>query len=1046
MRLRLFFLALLLSASSIVAQQTGTTNQRLHSLETGFNQAQKDSINKVIQAQDSLQVIDGVAKVLINPDDNHGLQISRPNDDVGIKIKINDQKTGWIVFENQDGSDVGEIEFDTDGTTKTFEIGTNTDYPVLIRSNGNNTVSIDDAKLAVDGYITGDSVLVDGRKLLKDNFYNALDEESTPDAVDKLLIIDGTTLKYTNVEDLILANVDTILTGTATISVGADSVIVTHGLGSAPLISNINVSPQENYQGMSYWVQDITSTTFKIKMDTTVAFDDATEAISFSWQIFNADVVSITNNDYRTFEDFLAVGDGITNDSAAVVNALKSGYPIKGISGKTYLVNNASVITLAGYNIDLSSTGLEPFTIQFGNKENGFLFQGTSILSSTTILNDSVSVGTRKLVLTTTTDIDTGDLVNLRSMGNEYWGVINDNIRKFDLSLVTAIHGDTLYLAQTTWDSYDGASNSDPASLRIYRPITVRMKNVNFLYTGTTSADDMLALSLLYTKYDRLENIRIDNARYCGIQFSVSYGSKVINPIVTNADWNASSYGVYIGSSFDVEVIGGKFIDCHTAVDGGTLITRGCRVIDNTVTMNKDILGSQAFNVHQQSENWVFENNTVFSAYSAFGAAGGGHILRNNVIYNSNGYPFLIRGSDITIEGNVFNTLPVTDYAITFSPDVLVTMNIYSTLTEIQNISIKNNVASHTKYGILYLNGNGNLTNLDISGNKILHVSNSANIISASVVDTVYYSDIRDNFLAHPINYRSSGLSANIEFIDSYTEYKNSLTNITTINGNYVFDGTVNINGTDIDSLANIVSNFSVNEDTTITSITVNGTCTGSYTAGLAPNVSSGGLITPTEETGYDGDGQGFTSTTWIGGGNVRWISNDTLLANSLYKLTFYAKKLSGGTLEKMNVYIEDNEYAGGFLPTSTFQQFEYTFSPTVGVTSGDVVLRFGNYTYPDTAAVFVLDNIELRLLDYGISVTNLNVDSVIIMTAIDSLPYATTNVKIGNVGGELKVMDSGRNEFNLTNFPPVTIPSDSTGLSTGSIYFDATGILRRKY
>lgn len=150
---------------------------------------------------DSLKMTTGTAKIVIKPDDNYGLQISRPNDDVGIKIKVNDQKTGWIVFINEDGSSIGEIEFDTDGTTETFEIGSN-EYPIILRSGGNNTVNITDTNMVVLGYITADSVLVGGQVLLKANFHTTLDELASPEVTDKVIIDDGGVLKYTLLEDL----------------------------------------------------------------------------------------------------------------------------------------------------------------------------------------------------------------------------------------------------------------------------------------------------------------------------------------------------------------------------------------------------------------------------------------------------------------------------------------------------------------------------------------------------------------------------------------------------------------------------------------------------------------------------------------------------------------------------------------------------------------------------------------------------------------------------------------------------------------------------
>lgn len=167
----------------------------------------------------AILVDSSTSRVYINPNNNYGLQISRPNDDVGMKIKINNQKTGWIVFSNEDGSDVGEIEFDTDGTTKTFEIGTNTDYDVILRSNKNNTVIVTDTNVTIDGYLKVDSVIV-GNSTVK-----IYPDSITIGGTRVAKITEAGALDTTIVNNLIEANEDT--SGSAIIGTTAtlDSII-----------------------------------------------------------------------------------------------------------------------------------------------------------------------------------------------------------------------------------------------------------------------------------------------------------------------------------------------------------------------------------------------------------------------------------------------------------------------------------------------------------------------------------------------------------------------------------------------------------------------------------------------------------------------------------------------------------------------------------------------------------------------------------------------------------------------------------------------------
>ncbi len=74
----------------------------------------------------------------------------------------------------------------------------------------------------------------------------------------------------------------------------------------------------------------------------------------------------------RALEFYGAVGDGITNDSAAVETALNSGLPIVGKSGSSYLVDGS--ITITDKDIDLQASGEEPFTFTKDDDVSNLLY------------------------------------------------------------------------------------------------------------------------------------------------------------------------------------------------------------------------------------------------------------------------------------------------------------------------------------------------------------------------------------------------------------------------------------------------------------------------------------------------------------------------------------------------------------------------------------------------------------------------------------------------------------------------------------------------
>jgi len=66
--------------------------------------------------------------------------------------------------------------------------------------------------------------------------------------------------------------------GTATITAGSTYVDVTHGLSITPDINKIRVTPKDNLGGCSFWVSNVTSTTFRINISSTDTVDH-----SFGW-------------------------------------------------------------------------------------------------------------------------------------------------------------------------------------------------------------------------------------------------------------------------------------------------------------------------------------------------------------------------------------------------------------------------------------------------------------------------------------------------------------------------------------------------------------------------------------------------------------------------------------------------------------------------------------------------------------------------------------------------------------------------------------------
>ena len=104
---------------------------------------------------------------------------------------------------------------------------------------------------------------------------------------------------------------DTILSGTATIPAGNNSVVVTHGLGQTPSISNMNVWCYDWSRGNEFKIVNINSITFTILLDSTIALDTVTYDLHYSWQVFNADLSLMAASKEISLSDYVDISSAV---------------------------------------------------------------------------------------------------------------------------------------------------------------------------------------------------------------------------------------------------------------------------------------------------------------------------------------------------------------------------------------------------------------------------------------------------------------------------------------------------------------------------------------------------------------------------------------------------------------------------------------------------------------------------------------------------------------------------------------------------------------
>lgn len=185
---------------------------------------------------------------------------------------------------------------------------------------------------------------------------------------------------------------------------------------------------------------------------------------------FNAQLESYYNqfnalNAHTTPEAFGAVGDGVTDDTAAIQSAINSGNPVVFKEGKTYVAGKISIDSDA--YIDLNGAKL------IGTSNIIFDCNGTE--SGTTTLAADYHAGDKFIKLNDTSNIKVGDLLFIHDDNNVFYISEGTNFYASGTVEVTTIGEDGVGIFPTIpFDLYRVSTQAV-----VYNPISVAIKNGN---------------------------------------------------------------------------------------------------------------------------------------------------------------------------------------------------------------------------------------------------------------------------------------------------------------------------------------------------------------------------------------------------------------------------------------------------------------------------------------------------------------------------------------------------------------------------------------
>jgi parallel beta-helix repeat protein len=416
--------------------------------------------------------------------------------------------------------------------------------------------------------------------------------------------------------------------------------------------------------------------------------------------------------EFVSVKDFGAVGDGVTDDTAAIqtaIDAIASGgelvfppgtYKITSTISKTF-ANNVT-IGIRGYGAKIDGTAVTGSTAGetvlltlAGSRSTSSLLNASPSKNDTTITTSSSVYATNNdVVLITSTDL---------------WNPSRAYYYKGELAEVVTVSGNTLNVSNPLFDGYTAATTT------VHK---LNMPTISVEGLEIEMDANQIALSVQYTRNPTIRNCKVYGARYTGIQLLYCFGGNVENNNVFDSWYSGTgtSYNISLSSCQGTSVKGNLLHQArHNITSGGNEPCRNLLYFGNLCKMHPSAPdGPMSIDMH---------GNTELSS------------IIGNVCEG-----IIIAGINILIQGNT-----VTGNAVggAVTPLILLFQEISSDYYLIKDNTL---TTSSTGYGIWVSPSVASIliNTLDISGNHIstgsrnaLHISPRNSSITGCSIDTL---------------------------------------------------------------------------------------------------------------------------------------------------------------------------------------------------------------------------------------------------------------------------------------------------------------------
>lgn len=328
-------------------------------------------------------------------------------------------------------------------------------------------------------------------------------------------------------------------------------------------------------------------------------------------------------------KDYGAVGDGITDDSAAFIAARTAAAGKKiHVPAGTYKLNN---VLSSSEDLILEGDG-DATVLDFTGTISGGNYALEAIGTATQIeeLSGTQNVGSSTVLFVSAPTLSVGDVFVIYNPTDSSWSGFRTDYRAGEWCETESIATNTVTLKNPLYDTYV-AANVD-----VYKISGPKVHLANFKIKGTT------ILGLIKTTFCTdvsIENISATHANDSIIYIDRCFNVNITNPKLKNVGDGGDDYAIAIGNSQHVRTFGGNlYARRHPVTHGGgsgvcTVPVRDSRVI-GSLLKNDIASGVSTADFHGNVEDSSFENCTI---HGGIGFAGKNNSANNCVITADSG-------------------------------------------------------------------------------------------------------------------------------------------------------------------------------------------------------------------------------------------------------------------------------------------------------------------------------------------------------------------------------------------------------------------------